>query len=184
MPEVSHNGERIAEVNKTRNGDWINKQFSVSALLFWIKGRISVDYRGIHIVEPNTILGVFPAGQQRKNIPLKNVSDAEISTSYKLSRFLMGIILVIIGLVMFKSQFLVGLILVVLGAFVFMNGILTYLTIEHGGNPYNLFVPFFNKQDILDVKQAIDEALNTDTDKTDQSLYNHRLNSNDMDNIR
>lgn len=56
MPEVSHNGERIAEVNKTRNGDWINKQFSASALLFWIKGRISVDYRGIHIVEPNTIL--------------------------------------------------------------------------------------------------------------------------------
>lgn len=184
MPELNQNGERVAQINKTRKGDWINKQFSASALLFWIKGRISVDYRGIHIVEPNTILGIFPAGQQRKSIPLKNVSDAEISTSYKVLRLLIGIFLVICGFSLFGTSFFAGLIVAALGVFVFLNGLQTYLTIEHGGNPYVLFVPFFNKQDIMDVKQAIDEAINNDADKTDNSLYQHRLDSNEMDNIQ
>lgn len=183
MPEVQ-NGETKVDVNKTRNQKWIEKTFSASALLSWIKGSISVDYRFVRIVEPNTILGIIPAGQQTQNIPLKNITSSTISTSYSAGRFLLGGFLALAGLFMLGSNPLMGLILAVVGVGIFLNGMLTQLSIEKAGSAYIISVPFFNKEDVIAVSKVINEALATDIDKTDQSLYQHRLADDNLDNVR
>lgn len=184
MPEVNSDGTQTAQIKKTRNGDWINKEFAASVFLFWVKGKIAVDYRSVRITEQNTVLGLIPAGSNKQTIPLKNISGASISTAYKVSRFIWGAIIAIAGIALLGSSFLVGLILAVIGVIMILNGILTTLSIEKSGTAYRLTVPFFNKADIISVQQVIEQALMTDADKTDQSLYNKRLNESDMSDVQ
>ncbi len=185
-PEVEQPQEPEPEettYTKSRSNTWIKKEFSASALLFWVKGQISVDYRFVRINEKNTVLGVFPAGSHTQNVPLKNISNVSLNTAYKMSRFIWGIILFFFGFAAMDASVLLGLILMVLGVGMFLNGIMTQLEIEKSGNGYTIAVPFFNKTDMQEVQQVIEDALSTDVDKTDQSLYQHRLNPNDMDNV-
>lgn len=169
---------------KSRDNTWIEKSFSASALLFWIKGKISVDYRFVRVNEKNTIWGIFPAGSNTQNIPLKNISNVALNTAYKMSRFLWGILLAVIGIAFIQDSPLVGLILLALGILIFLCGILTQVEIERSGTAYSFEVPFFNKADMQEVQHVIEEALSTDADKTDQSLYHHRLNEQSMDDVQ
>ncbi|MCI1893329.1 MAG: hypothetical protein LKJ29_00525 [Lactobacillus sp.] len=184
MPEINQNGNTVVNVKKSRNGSWIDKEFSASVFLFFIKGRISVDYRGVHITEQNTMLGIIPAGQNKQTIPLNNISGASISTAYKASRFFWGAILAILGIFTLPSSPLLGIILAVIGVVMFANGILTKLFIEKSGTAYALSVPFFNKADIIAVQQVIEQALEANADKTDNSLYMKRLNEEDMSDVQ
>lgn len=185
MPEVNREtGETKVEMNKSRDRTWFKKEFSASALLFWIKGSVSVDYRFVKVVEQNTVLGLIPAGSHKQNIPLKNISDASVDTSYSVKDFIFGIIIAFIGLAMFGSSALFGVILLLIGVGIFLNGIMTKLSIEKAGSAYEIQVPFYDKQSALDIQKAIEEALSTDIDKTDQSLYNKRLSEDDMDNVQ
>lgn len=184
MPEVNLHNETATTVKKSRANEWINKEFSASALLFWIKGKVSVDYRAVHIVEQNTVFGLIPAGSSKQNIPLKNITDVQLNTSYKISRFIWGILFILAGLASFVSSPLMGFITLLIGVALFLNGILTQFVIEKGGSGYLISVPFFNKADMMEVQSVIEQALNTDADKTDQSLYHHRLDSDDMDDVQ
>ncbi|WP_311407650.1 hypothetical protein [Liquorilactobacillus uvarum] len=184
MPEVTKNHEPKVEMNKTRGGVWLKKDFSASALLFWIKGSVAVDYRFVRIVEQNTILGLIPAGNNKQNIPLKNISGVSVNTSYKVKRFILGIIVALIGLSVLDSSALMGLIILLIGVATFLNGILTEIEIEKSGSSFVLYVPFFNKADIISIQQGIEQALSNDIDKTDMSLYNHRLEDDDIDDIK
>lgn len=178
MPEViKETGEKKVEMNKSRNKTWFKKEFSASTLLFWIKGSVAVDYRFVRIVEQNTVLGLLPAGKHKQNIPLKNISDASIDTSYSVKDFIFGVIIATTGLGMFNSDTAIGVI-------IFLNGIMTKLSIEKGGTAYEISVPFYNKQNMIEIQQAIEEALTTDIDKTDQSLYHHRLAEDDIDEVK
>lgn len=185
MPEViKETGEKKVEMNKSRNKTWFKKEFSASTLLFWIKGSVAVDYRFVRIVEQNTVLGLLPAGKHKQNIPLKNISDASIDTSYSVKDFIFGVIIATTGLGMFNSDTAIGVIILLIGIGIFLNGIMTKLSIEKGGTAYEISVPFYNKQNMIEIKQAIEEALATDIDKTDQSLYYYRLAEDDKDEVK
>lgn len=170
-------------VKKTRKGTWIKKEFSASAMLFWIKGSIAVDYHGVHVTQKNTMLGIFPSGESRQTIPLRSISNADISTDSKFSRYLIGVIIALFGFATLGSSALLGLILVAIGVLTFLNGILTSLVIEKNGTALVLNVPFFNKQDMVTVKDVIDQAVEIEDDKTDRGLYQHRLADDDQDDL-
>lgn len=172
MPQYDNYGYQQPQLQRNRgNKPWISKEFSASALLFWIKGKISVDYRFVRIVEKNTILGLIPAGEKRQNIPLNNITDASISTSYKVGRFIAGIILAFLGFAMFTTSILLGLLLLALGVFTFMNGIMTQLIIDKAGSSYILNVPFFNKDDIHAVQGGLERAIQEQMDKSDLNFF-------------
>ncbi|GAA2986516.1 hypothetical protein [Lentilactobacillus parakefiri] len=156
----------------------VKKGFSASALLFWIKGSISIDYRFIRVIEKNTFLGLIPSGTFKQNIPLKNVTDIELNTNYKIGRFILGIVLILLGISIMSNSAFMGLIILIIGMGTFLNGIMTQLAIEKGGSTFTINVPFFNKSDMIDAQQAIEEALATDADKTDLNLYSHQNNNN------
>lgn len=128
-------------------------------------------------------MGLIPAGKHRQSIPLKNVSDVGLNTSYKASRFLIGIILIISGFSLMSNDFLLGLIAAVFGVIECLNGIETTLRIEKGGSGYLINVPFFDKSTMINVQEVIEEALNTDADKGDMSLYHHRIKAEELDEV-
>lgn len=185
MPEVKREtGEVKVDLSKSRDKTWFKKEFSASTLLFWIKGSVSVDYRFVKVVEQNTVLGLIPAGKHKQNIPLKNISAASIDTSYSVKDFIVGIIVALIGLAMINSSALFGFLAFIIGVGIFLNGIMTKLSIEKAGSAYEISVPFYDKQSLVYIQQAIEEAISTDIDKTDQSLYHHRLAEDDMDDVQ
>ena len=117
---------------------------------------MAVDYRFVRIVEQNTVLGLLPAGKHKQNIPLKNISDASIDTSYSVKDFIFGVIIATTGLGMFNSDTAIGVIILLIGIGIFLNGIMTKLSIEKGGISYEISVPFYNKQNMIDIQHAIE----------------------------
>lgn len=168
-----HPGQKYANVAKTRdpNSVWIKKEFSISLIMFWIKGWISVDYRGIHIRTKNTVLGFIPAGDDIQDIPLRNVSGSNITTQYKVGDIIFGVIIAICGFSMLASSALMALIVMIIGIGLFSNGITTQLSVEMSGNSYQLSVPFINKSDLQLVNSVINQANETEENKGDMSLY-------------
>lgn len=81
---------------------------------------------------------------------------------------------------MINSSALFGFLAFIIGVGIFLNGIMTKLSIEKAGSAYEISVPFYYKQSLVYIQQAI----STDIDKTDQSLYHHRLAEDDMDDVQ
>ncbi|WP_278966113.1 hypothetical protein [Lactobacillus apis] len=81
---------------------------------------------------------------------------------------------------MINSSALFGFLAFIIGVGIFLNGIMTKLSIEKAGSAYEISVPFYDKQSLVYIQQAI----STDIDKTDQSLYHHRLAEDDMDDVQ
>lgn len=85
---------------------------------------------------------------------------------------------------MINSSALFGFLAFIIGVGIFLNGIMTKLSIEKAGSACEISVPFYDKQSLVYIQQAIEEAISTDIDKTDQSLYHHRLAEDDMDDVQ
>lgn len=81
---------------------------------------------------------------------------------------------------MINSSALFGFLAFIIGVGIFLNGIMTKLSIEKAGSAYEISVPFYDKQSLVYIQQAI----STNIDKTDQSLYHHRLAEDDMDDVQ
>jgi len=145
--------------------------FALSTIFFWVKGSIKVDSRFVKVETKNTILGVIPAGQKNRTFPLKNLQEANLSSSYDVKAMFFGLVILIIGFFVMKANFLIALILMVIGIAVFCAGIKTVLVIVSAGSEYAVDAPFFEKTKMNTIKDAIDEALAYDTDKTDLNLH-------------
>lgn len=172
-------GQRYADVNhsKSVHRNWIKRYFSASFLLFWIKGDISVNYREVRMNRPNTVLGLIPAGNDIVNVPLSQVSSAEINEQYRIGRFITGVIIALIGLAMLANSAVLGLIFIIIGVGIFANGLVTELEIaQTSGVARHLDVPIYNRQDIELIRSAVNQALNGEEDKKDLSMYFNRKN--------
>lgn len=145
--------------------------FAISLIFFWIKGEVGVDNRFVKTNVSNTILGFIPAGKDQQNIPLKNISGAMLSSSFLMKPIILGLIVAFFGLSLIGDDFFAGLIVTVIGICVLLSGIQTVLVIEKGGSPYYISVPFYEKAKMVEINNAINEALAVDTDKTDLNLY-------------
>lgn len=145
--------------------------FAISLLFFWVKGAVEVDNRFVKTRISNTILGVIPAGKDQQSIPLKNISGSMLSTKFFIKPFIIGFILIFIGFGMMGESFIAGLILFLIGVGTAGSGIQTLLIIEKAGSPYEIYVPFFEKNKMHTLNDIIHNALSDDTDKTDLNLY-------------
>ncbi|MCG1027018.1 hypothetical protein [Virgibacillus halodenitrificans] len=145
--------------------------FAISLLFFWVKGEVEVDNRFVKTKISNTILGFIPAGKDQQNIPLKNISGAMLSTKFFIKPFIIGLILLFLGLGTLSDSFILGLILLILGVGIAGSGIQTILNIEKAGTPYLISVPFFEKPKMQVLNDSIHSALVDDSDKTDLNFF-------------
>src|SRR5699024_6424462 len=80
-------------------------EFSLSLLFFWIKGHLVIDNNFIKVSTANAIFGLFPAGKDSQNIPLKNISSTQLSSKYSIFRMVIGIIFILVFLSKLGSSF-------------------------------------------------------------------------------
>ena len=147
--------------------------FSISLLLFWLKGGVEVDYHFIKTHIPNTVLGLFPAGANDWGIPLKNVSATVMQTSYRVLPMILGALIMFgsIPMLVDADTFLFALFLLLLGIVMIGSGFRTMLIIQRSGTDYTISAPFFEKGKLLEIKDAIDGGLSRDIDKTDLNRF-------------
>ena len=148
-----------------------SSSFSLSLLFFWIKGRVVVTQRDVQCKTANIVLGLIPAGSRQQTIPLANISAAVIDTRFKIVSIIVGIILGLGGLSSMRESFFAGVFIFLIAVLIFGGGIRTSLTIQRAGSDFTLDVPFYEKGKLIDVKDAIDEALNYQADKYDMNIH-------------
>jgi len=146
-------------------------QFSISLLFFWIKGKVSVDNRFIKTNFANTVLGIFPAGKDQQNIPLNNVSGANLNTKYSFKRIIVGLLIAFFGLGSLSSDFFTAIVLIAIGAVIFLSSIETVLTIEKSGTNVHVLVPFFEKAKMDVITAQINDGLTYVADQNDLNRF-------------
>lgn len=151
------------------------KEFAISPIAPWVRGMIQVDRNAIRIRTANVILGLIPAGEDNQTIALSNVSNAAVSTSYRIGLLVFGIFIALIGLLTFPSgKILMALILLAIGSSMALNGIQTRLWIAHSGGDFIISVPFYEKNTMNAARTEIDKALVFTETKKD-SLFATKL---------
>lgn len=154
--------------------------FSTNLLMFWAKGEVEVDSRFIKTNVPNLLFDVIPVGNDKQNIPLKNVSGSTLSSNLEGKVLLVGIGVILFSFLTFGEASNVGgfffslftmLLFMAIGASIIVSGIQTTLTIEKSGKPYIIEVPFYERKKLILLDQMIHDALSQDTDKTDLNLF-------------
>lgn len=147
--------ERLSQIT---DGEKI--QFSYSSLLFWIKGSVQVSERQIITEIPNRIFfGLIPAGLNKDTIPIRNISNVQVSSNFKLRDILIGIFL------------LMTVVFIPLGLLFLDSGMQYKITFEKSGTYQYLSVPFFNRDVLYIIKEQVENRMDAYDQKSDLSLY-------------
>lgn len=146
----------VQSVNSANESDL----FAVSLLTPWVKGSITVDNAFIRVNIPNTVLfGLVPAGKNKDSSPLSGVTNVYTSKSYKLGAMFLGILLAIISFALFSTSFLLGLILLVIGVVLVAGGIRTTFTYERSGITKIIEFPFFEANHVDELEEQVTTKL-------------------------
>jgi hypothetical protein len=151
-------------------------EFSLSLLFFWVKGNLAIDNNFIKVSTANAIFGLFPAGKDSQNIPLKNISSTQLSSKYSIFRMIIGIIFILVSLSKLGTSFFSALIFLLIGLIIFGSGILTRLTIQKAGRDFTIVVPFYEKGKMLQIQDYMEDALVNDVNKTDLNNFFEQKN--------
>ena len=90
-------------------------RYVTSLLTFYLKGEIAAEQNFIRFKEPNTILGLIPLGAKKENIPVTQIASVQSNMRVKFLKLVVGVIVSILALSLFKDSFLGGLIILLIG---------------------------------------------------------------------
>ncbi|MCE7792388.1 hypothetical protein K8O68_08155 [Salipaludibacillus sp. CUR1] len=134
--------------------------FRPNLVLSWLKSEMTVTNKRVLGYSRNTLLGLIPLGKNEISYPLKNISSVSISSKFYLSRFIIGLILVLSGLSQISDSFLGGLFFLVLGALPLANSFVSRLIISpNSGNPTKLDVTFLDKNTIQEFSNEVNVTI-------------------------
>jgi hypothetical protein len=105
-----------------------------SPLLFWLTVDLRVSEKSISGKQPNTVLGIIPAGYKKVSYALKQVSGVAVETKVSVSKILLGALVFFAGVMAFSSNLFLGLLLAILGAALFVAGLTAALAITNTGS--------------------------------------------------
>ena len=74
------------------------EEYRLSLMSFFLKTKVALTNKRLAGEEPNTALGLIPVGSNKVSFPLSNVASIGISTSFRVWRFLLGLVLIVLGL--------------------------------------------------------------------------------------
>lgn len=145
--------------------------FSTSLLVFWVKGKISIDSRFLKVKVPNTVMGVIPLGSKEDIIPLKTISNIQIDTTYKLAPLIIGGFLAASSVANIFNTGLGGLIFLAIYVAIAGSGIRTTLTFDKSGSKQVVSAPFFEAKQLHAIKDEIYEKMMIHEDSRDLNMY-------------
>jgi hypothetical protein len=126
-------------------------QFTTNLVLAWLKTDFSLTNKRFIGFQSNTLFGVFPLGKKEITYPLKNIAGVGVSTKFHFKRFIIGLILAIVGLSMMGNSFLGGLILFLIGALPLLNSFTSTLNVtNNAGQSHFLEMSILEKNKVQD----------------------------------
>lgn len=150
-------------------------EFMTSLLTFYLKGEISTEQNFLTLKVPNTILTLIPLGRKNDTIPVTQISS--VSTDFKLlfKDFLIGIIVAIIGIVLFGTNFLIGFILLLIGVAMVINSFQIVLTIRTtSGEIKSASILIFEKSKAEQAASMINHIIGSRLDDTNNRVQGDR----------
>ncbi|SFD46584.1 hypothetical protein [Clostridium uliginosum] len=99
---------------------------SFSLILFFIKSSFEITNKRLVGQVPN-LLWIFPIGKNTVTYPLKNIAGVRLDNKFSLKRFIIGLILIFIGLSNFSSLFIVFII----GIFVLISTFEIFFVVQN-----------------------------------------------------
>lgn len=134
--------------------------FRPNLVLSWLRSEMAVTNKRVLGSSRNTLLGLIPFGKNEISYPIKNISSVSISSKFYFGRFIIGLILLFIGLSTIGSSFLGGLFFLIIGALPLANSFMSRLIISpNSGNPDKLDVTFLDKETIQSFSNVVNVTI-------------------------
>ncbi|MBU7002805.1 hypothetical protein HPG02_04110 [Pediococcus pentosaceus] len=130
--------------------------FSISWLIFWMKGRVEVDNQSVRSRIPHLLLWVFPYGLISKDIALSDIKSTSIKGKNQFFPLLLGLILIVLGALSAMNKGLaIGILAIIIGLILGIAGFKARLTIETATGRFNIDVPASQKEVLFKIEREI-----------------------------
>ncbi|MEC5140227.1 hypothetical protein [Pediococcus pentosaceus] len=130
--------------------------FSISWLIFWMKGRVEVDNQSVRSRIPRLLLWVFPYGLISKDIALSDIKSTSIKGKNQFFPLLLGLILIVLGALSAMNKGLaIGILAIIIGLILVIAGFKARLTIETATGRFNIDVPASQKEVLFKIEREI-----------------------------
>lgn len=130
--------------------------FSISWLIFWMKGRVEVDNQSVRSRIPRLLLWVFPYGLTSKDIALSDIKSTSIKGKNQFFPLLLGLILIVLGALSAMNKGLaIGILAIIIGLILGIAGFKARLTIETATGRFNIDVPASQKEVLFKIEREI-----------------------------
>lgn len=130
--------------------------FSISWLIFWMKGRVEVDNQSVRSRIPRLLLWVFPYGLISKDIALSDIKSTSIKGKNQFFPLLLGLILIVLGALSAMNKGLaIGILAIIIGLILGIAGFRARLTIETATGRFNIDVPASQKEALFKIEREI-----------------------------
>lgn len=130
--------------------------FSISWLIFWMKGRVEVDNQSVRSRIPRLLLWVFPYGLISKDIAISDIKSTSIKGKNQFFPLLLGLILIVLGALSAMNKGLaIGILAIIIGLILGIAGFKARLTIETATGRFNIDVPASQKEALFKIEREI-----------------------------
>ena len=138
--------------------------YMTGLLTFYLKGEISTDNNFLKLKVPNTILSLIPLGSKKDNVPVNQLATVSSSFKMKFGRFLLGVIICIIGIAGFSTLntggIVLGILLLLWGGTLVINSFTTELYIyTTSGKEYKIPFLIFEKSKVNLAEESINNMI-------------------------
>ncbi|MCC5894874.1 MAG: hypothetical protein JJU16_05370 [Alkalibacterium sp.] len=145
--------------------DNVTITFKESMLHFWLESKLTIDNRFVIIERPKTsFFGLIPMGKEEKSIPLNELSNLETDQSYKMGD-------IVIGAITIATMGFGVLLPLPWGVKKLDNGLRHSVTYRRHGEKQSISVPFFEKEKIKPLREALYAGMANEIDQTSQHKF-------------
>lgn len=130
--------------------------FSISWLIFWMKGRVEVDNQSVRSRIPRLLIWIFPYGMVAKDVNLANIKATEVKSKNQIFPLLLGIVLIVLGILSTMNDGVaLGILAIIIGIILGGAGFKSRLVLTTTQGTVNLDAVAFQKDVLLQIAQEI-----------------------------
>lgn len=130
--------------------------FSISWLIFWMKGRVEVDNQSVRSRIPRLLIWIFPYGMVAKDVNLADIKATEVKSKNQIFPLLLGIVLIVLGILSTMNDGVaLGILAIIIGIILGGAGFKARLVLTSTQGTVNLDAVAFQKDVLLQIAQEI-----------------------------
>ncbi|CAM3262510.1 hypothetical protein PEAC54167_05790 [Pediococcus acidilactici] len=130
--------------------------FSISWLIFWMKGRVEVDNQSVRSRIPRLLIWIFPYGMVAKDVNLADIKTTEVKSKNQIFPLLLGIVLIVLGILSTMNDGVaLGILAIIIGIILGGAGFKARLVLTTTQGTVNLDAVAFQKDVLLQIAQEI-----------------------------